>query len=238
VINPTPVRNLPTIRPTPTTQKTSHSFEGQDSIILSLLRRKTQGTYLDIGAAHPTVNSNSYRLYLIGWTGHAVDANQDYSPLWEKYRPKDMFISALISDTKRLFTFTQFDNSELSSADPETTSRYGSRPENKAIKTTSRESTTIEELVESGALSKHYDIICIDVEGLDLNVLNSCLNAKLFPLLFVVELKNYSLRAKRSNTIIDTLDNHGYSLIAKTPLDGFFIKRDEAQFNWIPSEML
>ena len=56
----------------------SYSQAGQDEFVSLLL--PTPETFLDIGSAHPDLNSNSFGLELFGWTGACVDrVERDYS---------------------------------------------------------------------------------------------------------------------------------------------------------------
>src|SRR5688500_16482591 len=50
--------------------------EGEDIKILYLLQKYNNGFYLDIGANHPITNSNTFKLYLMGWNGILVDGNK------------------------------------------------------------------------------------------------------------------------------------------------------------------
>lgn len=49
----------------------SYSQAGQDAFVHALLG--DQGTFLDIGASHPTELSNTYGLEQVGWTGVCVE---------------------------------------------------------------------------------------------------------------------------------------------------------------------
>lgn len=51
----------------------SHSQAGQDRFAWEVLQHKTDGTFLDIGANHPTEISNTYALEQMGWTGILVE---------------------------------------------------------------------------------------------------------------------------------------------------------------------
>ena len=62
----------------------SWSQRGEDLALLSLFDGKQNGTYLDIGAHHPTRFSVTRHLYQLGWTGVNVDANQVLIDKFEK----------------------------------------------------------------------------------------------------------------------------------------------------------
>lgn len=55
-----------------------------------------KGTYLDIGAYHPTRGSNSYRFYRRGASGYAVDIGKRKERIWSIIRPRDTFINAAV----------------------------------------------------------------------------------------------------------------------------------------------
>jgi hypothetical protein len=48
-------------------EELSNAMEGEDIILRSLLRKKNEGTYFDIGSSEPIRNSNTYLLYKNGW---------------------------------------------------------------------------------------------------------------------------------------------------------------------------
>lgn len=53
--------------------ETNYSQSYQDMFVLSMLNGKRNGTYLEIGAYHPTFISNTYLLEQFGWNGISVD---------------------------------------------------------------------------------------------------------------------------------------------------------------------
>jgi FkbM family methyltransferase len=69
---------------------------GEDKIIVSLLPER--GTYLDVGAYHPHLYSNTYGLYRKGWSGTAVEPNPDMAVLWKLFRPRDAFLNVAVGN--------------------------------------------------------------------------------------------------------------------------------------------
>lgn len=69
------------------------SYEGEDKLMLSLLPRV--GKYLDIGCSVPIKASNTYLLYLNGWSGICIDVRQIRR--WRWLRPRDKFINKIIT---------------------------------------------------------------------------------------------------------------------------------------------
>jgi hypothetical protein len=70
----------------------SFSDEGEDKLLLQVFmdRGLRKGTYLDIGAYHPFKVSNTFLLYLWGWSGTCVDIRKKW--LFKLLRPRDKFI--------------------------------------------------------------------------------------------------------------------------------------------------
>lgn len=66
------------------------------------------GTYLDIGAHHPTSGSNTYRFYRRGASGIAIDIGQRKQQLWQRVRPRDHFINAAVVPDSILETSVTF----------------------------------------------------------------------------------------------------------------------------------
>jgi len=70
------------------------STEGEDKILLTILPDK--GKYLDIGCSSPIKSSNTFLLYLNGWSGTCIDIRKIRRFKW--IRPKDKFIQRTITD--------------------------------------------------------------------------------------------------------------------------------------------
>jgi len=67
------------------------SSEGEDKMMLAQL--PNIGKYLDIGCSTPIKGSNTYLLYLNGWSGICIDIRKIRR--FKLFRPRDKFIQAL-----------------------------------------------------------------------------------------------------------------------------------------------
>lgn len=81
------------------------------------------------------------------------------------------------------------------------------------------------------------DLVSLDVEGHELAVLRGFNLDVERPRLFIVELKEFSFMSPLSHPLAAYLYEHSYTLIAKTPLDGFFIDAADPVFDWVPESM-
>jgi hypothetical protein len=119
--------------------------------------------YVDIGCFHPIQYSNTYFYYLRGGSGLVVDMNESHRAEFQRLRPRDKFISELISDTTQKMRV-----------------RSKGSPTDSII---SRESNEIGEFRQPRSLSfildefwpknERISLLDIDCEGHDLEVLRS-----------------------------------------------------------------
>lgn len=63
----------------------------QDIFVLTLLKGQQNGTYLEIGACHPTINNNTYLLSSnYNWNGISIDI-EDFCQEWKELRSNNNF---------------------------------------------------------------------------------------------------------------------------------------------------
>lgn len=74
----------------------SFSTNAEDLILERLLPGR--GRYIEIGGYHPVVSSNTWLLYLQGWSGWVVEPNPALKLQWEKRRPQDCLVQAAVAD--------------------------------------------------------------------------------------------------------------------------------------------
>ena len=85
------------------------------------------------------------------------------------------------------------------------------------------------------------EVVSIDVEGLEIPVLRGLLepSPRWRPAVLLVETKLFHFLNPLENEIVNYLTKkHSYSLIAKTPLNAFFIDPLNPLFDWLPPSML
>ena len=129
-----------------------------------------KGTYVDIGAFHPMLLSNTYELYRKGWRGIAVDANPDAAPLFARFRPEDTFIHSAVGQGSGTVEMATFAESVFNC----TSDQLKEVPER--LRSTARMITVpiapLASILASGHISG-VDFLSVDCEGNDLNVLKS-----------------------------------------------------------------
>lgn len=95
----------------------SYSQYGEDLIIRELFKGET-GTYLDIGAGHPKVGSNTFKFYSEGWRGILVEPIQRLVGKAQVARPEDSVIRSLVgSRASEEQLFYEFQTWQFSTCD-------------------------------------------------------------------------------------------------------------------------
>lgn len=194
------------------------SQSGEDLILKSFfnnkLHSKNQGFYVDVGAYHPTMYSNTYFFYLNGWRGINIEPRPGSKILFDKKRPNDINIEVGVSIKEAQLKYYYIDNkspmNSFSSAFLE--------------QNNTKQLVKKEILIETKRLDNilgHYlpaeakiDFMNVDAEGLDIEVLSSNNWEKYRPKVLIVE-----LFAKSFEQIINTDISKYLASINYKPLD-------------------
>ena len=176
--------------------RVSYSQFGEDAILQNLLRKK-YGVYVDIGAYHPTLYSNTYAFYRRGWKGVAIDPNPWCEKLFKIMRPRDMFIRAAVGNSGEQEYYEYNDAACNSVGIPAPT-----RKDLKLVRTSQVKVAPLSELLRN---IPHIDLMNIDVEGMDAEVMETY-DWHSFPSVLAVE-------GKLGDTSMDFLKGKGYELV-------------------------
>ncbi len=203
---------------------THYSQFGED-VVLSQLLRAPEGFYVDVGANHPTRYSNTYLLYKRGWHGLNIDPNQDAIQTFKRERPRDMSVALGIAKTEGTALLYRY-------ADPafNTFSRTSAKELEKKTWLSPLPSIKVSVLPLASALSQHLpqgttiDLLSVDVEGLDLEVLESNDWTRFSPRVIAVEDHGFDAHEPARSRIFSFLRDKGYTLKAHTGPTLIFIR--------------
>lgn len=197
---------------------------GEDMILSGYFTNKKEpGFYVDIGANHPYIYSNTYKFYLQGWRGINVDANPGTKKLFDAIRPKDINIETGVSLQPGELSFYTFENNVFNTMDSETAQGH-CKEFSIAIKEVIKvQTTTLADILDRHVpASQKIDFMSIDVEGLDMDVLRSNNWEKYKPEVLVVECVYADYSDIQSMEPAVYLKQLGYSFFAKTFSTFFF----------------
>jgi FkbM family methyltransferase len=121
----------------------------------------TNGFYVDAGAFHPIRASNTLLLHKSGWRGINIEMVKEKVALFDRLRPLDRNICAVLDREERVIHF---------SSDQESMDRiYSANQKSGLRQATTRTLSSI--LEQEGLASRGIDYLNIDCEGSDLRVL-------------------------------------------------------------------
>lgn len=217
--------------------KTSYSFEGQDLIASTILRKIKKGFYIDVGCNHPIRINDTYKFYNSGWNGILVEPLKNFNKLYKKYRKKDVYYNCLVG-LKKKYNLCVFEQSGLSSNHPPTIRRYKKRF--KSVGNLNIEAKKLSEIIEDYRTKKKIkpkiNLIKIDIEGNEMDVLKSLDLKKYLPDLLQIELKNFNLN-KIDNKIHNYLVSNNYRLVCKSLLDTFYVYKKSKYVTYLPKKL-
>lgn len=206
----------------------SYSQEGEDRILESLLEelpKDYRGFYVDIGAHHPWRFSNTFLFYQKGWKGINVDATPGSMQPFHRYRRKDVNLEFGIGPKAGQITFYCFNDPALNTFDEGIAASRDGKHNYRLLHKSPVDVLTLEMLLDKYLpAGQNIDFLSIDVEGLDLMVLESNNWMKYKPLYVLVEEPLHG----EDRSPVTFLEQHGYSVVAKTPRTVFLKKSGSA----------
>jgi FkbM family methyltransferase len=207
--------------------KRSFSQEGEDMVLARIFEGKSNGVYVDVGAHHPIRFSNTYMFYLRGWSGINVDAMPGSMEAFRKLRPRDCNVEALISNKSGSVKYYLFNDFAMNTCDAELARQRDGLAHFRLTGT-----RTLQPQSLSAILEKHFpagreiDFMSVDVEGWDLDVLESNNWQKFRPAIVLIEDCLLSMDHALESPGARFLRQRGYALFAKT-VNTLFFRREE-----------
>lgn len=210
----------------------SFSQAGEDQVIRYLVNdclQLPQPAYLDIGTHHPIYGNNTYYFYMRGSRGVCIEPDPAYSELIKKIRNNDVFIQAGVGTGLDKGEFYLF---------PKGYSGWNTFSKEEALqreKETGISFTILKDmpLVNINDVMKLYfnpwpNIISLDVEGLDLEILQTIDFEKYQPEIICVESITFSTsnEQEKINEIASFVTSRGYFVFADTYVNTIFCRTE------------
>jgi FkbM family methyltransferase len=141
----------------------SYSQNLEDVLLMRALGQVDGGTYVDVGAGDPVVDSVSKAFYDRGWSGLNIEPNPAALARLQAQRPRDVNLGVAIgegSEAVPLYVVSGYE--ELSSTDPGTVERY--RDEGRTVTETLVPVKSLTELLDEHATGAIH-FLKLDLEG-------------------------------------------------------------------------
>lgn len=143
--------------------------DGEDVFLADAL--PLRGFYVDVGAHHPYRFSSTKLLYDRGWAGVNIDVTDAIENLFPKYRQRDRNYFGLVGHPREA-TFFRFMEPALSTLDA------GLAQEREAegwplLRQETLQVRALDSILDEVGAPREIDLVCVDVEGADLEVLET-----------------------------------------------------------------
>lgn len=210
--------------------KVSYSQAGEDILIdyIFKARKIANPSYLDIGAHHPKMFSNTALFYSRGSRGINIEPDPILFQAFEKDRKKDINLNIGIANQASVLDFYQFNAATLNTFSKEEAERMQVEEGIELQNVIKIPVDTLNNVLKKNYGGKIPDFISLDVEGLDLAILKSIDFNQHRPKVICVETISYSTvgRGVKSNEIIDFVCSKGYINYADTNINTIFVRED------------
>ena len=202
---------------------------GEEKFILNFFDKEYKGKFLDIGCFHPTRHNNTYTMYKRGWHGINIDLNPLTIELFNFARVKDININAAISDqeeTKRLYFVDELNTQNTLEANHLSFLKNHHNLKEEEISQQEIKTQKLDKILDSYNFND-IDFMNIDVEGHELNILNSIDFLKYNIKFICIEMIDHNDQAKLINKKLNAiLIKNDYFLVKKIGFNFIYKKND------------
>jgi FkbM family methyltransferase len=207
----------------------SYSQSGEDRIIDFLIKsiKIENPSYIDIGAYHPYKISNTALFYEEGFRGINIEPDPTLFKEFEKYRPEDINLNVGIGERKGEFQFYRMSIPTLNTFSRIEAEKNEKFDDIKIIDVINIKTFTLQEIIKKYHSDTFPDLMSLDVEGLDLEILNSIDYNVTKPKIICVETIPFTNGgiAKKNSRITELLKKKGYMAYADTFINTIFVEK-------------
>ena len=197
----------------------SYAQHGEDIVLWRAFRHQTGGTYVDVGAFHPTHDSVTRLFYERGWRGINIDANPDSIEAFQRERPDDINLCLAASDGDGEIEFFVCDNPGWSTTNPQVAAGLSARGQiqQRRVVPARRLSSVLDE-----AGTRSIDFLKIDTEGAEAAVLRGLDLNRHRPRVIVVEAVAPVISNAGQADVNSILQHNGYLHAGFDGLNDYF----------------
>ena len=205
--------------------------QNMEDVLLDRLFRGRKGTYIDVGANHPTLINSTYYFYTRGWRGVNVEPVRSAFDLFGEKRPEDLNLQVAVSDVDGELPFYEVADcnglSTLSGEMAEVQRLKGFQVIERVVPT-----WTMASLIAQHGLFPP-DIFSIDVEGNEEHVLRGIPLATWQPKVFAIEATRPMTNDLCHQDWEPILLDQGYLFAFFDGINRFYLRRGDLA-HWLP----
>ena len=212
----------------------SYAQNFEDVILERVFKDKFDGFYVDIGAAHPVIDSVTKHFYDKGWKGINIEPSPQLYNKLKNERSKDINLNIVITTNDGIVDFYDVPNSGLSSLLEENALSIKNNEfqndynGNKVLEPAklSIVSNRLETIFDKYVKDIIIDFLKIDVEGAEKSVIESNNWDKYKPKILIIESTKPNSQILTHGDWEYIILNAGYSFVYFDGLNRFYLRND------------
>lgn len=162
----------------------SYAQNFEDLMLWRALRHVERGTYVDVGAQHPTIDSVSKAFYVNGWRGIHIEPVPEYAEMLRQDRPDEVVLQVALGEAEGVLPLNIISETGLSTA----VDQYAQAHHEHGFVTQQVHVPMLTLKTALGMLAgRELHWLKIDVEGFETQVLKGWDSSVLRPWILVVE---------------------------------------------------
>ena len=200
--------------------RTSFSQFGEDRVLESLFRGQKKGVYVDVGAYHPMHYSNTNTLYKKGWHGLNIEPNGSAVSLFKIHRRRDTTVRSGVSTEPEILPYFVFNHQSCNTFSEEQKDIVLRKSFISLLRVEEVTCEPLQSIIDANGFDGAIDLLNIDVEGNNLNVLESLDWAKNKPKVVCVEDDDFEFET--GSAIHTFLTKQSYTLHSRVGLSSIY----------------
>ena len=203
----------------------SYAQNFEDVMLWRALQDVRRGTYVDIGAQDPEIDSVSLAFYNAGWRGIHVEPTPHYAARLREARPDERVIQAVVTDAPGPIQFFEIPETGLSTGRKDIATRHDiAGYSHRKISTPCIRLDALLELAEGDV---HW--LKIDVEGMEIDVLRSWGESASRPWVLVIEATMPNTQVRSDDQWIDEVLRRDYEPVFFDGISRYFLHSSQSE---------
>jgi len=200
--------------------KFKNSPVGEQELIREFFNSKKDGYFVDVGANHPTIESQTWHLEQIGWKGLLIEPTPNYCDMLREKRSSTVVQYACSSpeNENKLLKLTMASGG--STLNPDLLMGKGA----KGLQTIEVPCRTIDSILEEYNVPSGFDFMSIDIEGHEMEMFAGFNFTKWRPKLILLE--DHVIDHKKHNH----MKSNRYQLILRTGMNSWYVPKDAGTY--------
>ena len=208
----------------------TYSAHGEDAVLYAIFEEHggvpERGFYVDVGAYHPTALSNTARLHAAGWRGINIEPNPVMAGFLAAERPGDVTLRQAAGTPARTADLLFFgDWASSNTLDPEFAAMISAGQQVAVERAIPTEVVPLADVFDEYLpAATVIDFLTVDVEGMDVEVLQSNDWDRFRPAVVATEDLALQLENPTASAVFRLLGSHGYRLVSHAVKTSFYLR--------------